>query len=130
LWAFSWKLALQYNRAMSTSALKLRHPIVLVHGLGAQSRMGVIEYFHDIPKRLRDESNEVFIPNLSFWHALDKRAAELKEQIEKRFPDASQKINLIGHSMGGIDCRYAVSKLGLSDRVASVTTVGSPNKGT
>jgi triacylglycerol lipase len=113
----------------STDELQLRHPTVLVHGLGAKSKMGVVDYFWDLPKRLRSAGNEIFIPNLSFWHTLERRGSQLQAQIEERFPDPSQKINLIGHSMGGIDCRYLVSKLGFSDRVASVTTVGSPNNG-
>lgn len=38
-------------------------------------------------------------------------------------------MNVIAHSMGGLDIRYAVSKLGLNDCVASVTTVSSPHRG-
>jgi triacylglycerol lipase len=32
--------------------------------------------------------------------------------------------------MGGLDARYAISELGLHDRVASLTTIGTPHNGT
>ena len=39
-------------------------------------------------------------------------------------------MNVIAHSMGGLDARYAISRLGLGDRVASLTTIGTPHRGT
>jgi len=39
-------------------------------------------------------------------------------------------VNLIAHSMGGLDARYAICRLGLADRVASLTTIGTPHLGT
>ena len=39
-------------------------------------------------------------------------------------------MNLVAHSMGGIDARYAISKLGLHGSVASLTTIGTPHWGT
>lgn len=40
-----------------------------------------------------------------------------------------EKVNLVGHSMGGMDCRYAVSLLGIAEGVSSVTTIGTPHQG-
>src|SRR5262249_6493519 len=40
------------------------------------------------------------------------------------------KVNLIAHSMGGLDARYAITRLGLGDRVVSLTTIGTPHVGT
>jgi triacylglycerol lipase len=42
----------------------------------------------------------------------------------------AEKVNLIAHSMGGLDARYAISRLGLADRVLSLTTIGTPHRGT
>ena len=39
-------------------------------------------------------------------------------------------MNIIAHSMGGLDARYAIARLGLSDKVASLTTIGTPHLGT
>jgi triacylglycerol lipase len=38
-------------------------------------------------------------------------------------------VNLIAHSMGGLDTRELVSVLGYGDRVASITTISTPHRG-
>jgi triacylglycerol lipase len=113
---------------MPTQPLQLKYPIVLVHGLGARSTYGPFEYFFGLPKLLRDAKNEVFIANMTAWHTIEHRAKQLKAQIEAGIPDG--KVNLIGHSMGGLDARYLASQLGFADRIASITTIGTPNRGT
>src|SRR5438445_10447863 len=40
------------------------------------------------------------------------------------------RVNIVAHSMGGLDARYAISRLGLADRVASLVTIGAPHLGT
>ncbi|MCC7442037.1 MAG: hypothetical protein IT285_10400 [Bdellovibrionales bacterium] len=114
---------------MAAQPPKLKHPLVLIHGLGAKRQMAFVEYFWGIPHWLEEVGNRVFQPDLSLWHTLETRGTQLKEQIEKEFPGES-KVNLLGHSMGGVDARFVVSKLGLGHRVASVTTIGTPNQGT
>ena len=32
--------------------------------------------------------------------------------------------------MGGLDARYLISRLGMADRVLSLTTLGTPHRGT
>jgi triacylglycerol lipase len=38
-------------------------------------------------------------------------------------------VNLIAHSMGGLDSRFAITSLGYGDRVASLTTISTPHRG-
>ncbi len=111
-----------------TDPIQLQYPIVLVHGLGARSAYGPFEYFYGLPKLLREARNTLFIANLTAWHTIEHRGKQLKSQIENSIPDG--KFNLVGHSMGGLDARYLTSQLGFGDRVASVTTIGTPNRGT
>src|SRR5690348_11082110 len=101
---------------MPTDPIQLKHPIVLIHGLGAKSTYGPIDYFYGLPKILRDAKNEVFIANLTAWNTIEHRAKQLKEQIELNIPDG--KVNLIGHSMGGLDARYLASQLNFAERIA------------
>src|SRR6185295_19714138 len=63
------------------------------------------------------------------FQSIEHRAGQLKAQIQGAFPDA-KKVNLIAHSMGGLDARYLTSCLGFSDRVASLTTIGTTHRGT
>jgi hypothetical protein len=44
---------------MSTESLQLKNPIVLVHGLGARSTYGPIEYFYGLNKLLKDAKNKL-----------------------------------------------------------------------
>jgi triacylglycerol lipase len=113
---------------MAQNRLKLKHPIVLIHGLGARNTYGPVEYFYGLSTLLRDAGNTFIDPKLTAFHSMQHRATELKRQIEKKFPEG--KVNLIAHSFGGLDARYLVSRLGFADRVASVTTIGTPNRGT
>ena len=57
-------------------------------------------------------------------------ARELASRI-KLIVDRSgcEKVNIIAHSKGGLDCRYAISEFGLAPYVASITTVNTPHRG-
>jgi triacylglycerol lipase len=59
--------------------------------------------------------------------AIAERARCLVEQVGRL---RAERVNLLAHSMGGLDARYAISRLGLAKRVASLTTVGTPHRGT
>ena len=50
----------------------------------------------------------------------------LKEQIRRW---TSEPVNLIAHSMGGLDARYLISRLGMADQVRSLTTISTPHRG-
>ena len=39
-------------------------------------------------------------------------------------------MHLIAHSMGGLDARHMIVREGMAERVASLTTVGTPHNGT
>jgi len=77
---------------------------------------------------LESFGNRVHVVKLTFWHSIEHRARELDERLKNVFP--GEKINLLGHSMGGLDIRYFTSVFDKGERVASVTTIGTPNKGT
>jgi triacylglycerol lipase len=113
---------------------KLTAPIVLVHGLCGYDRISAFgvtlkDYFSGIPERLEEVGNTVLVPRLSWTRGVATRAAELKRFIERQLPKG-EPVHLIGHSMGGLDSRYMISRLGMADRVKSLTTIGTPHRGT
>jgi triacylglycerol lipase len=110
------------------SPFRLKHPVVLIHGLGARSSFGPFDYFYGLPPRLREAGTRVFIAELPVFDSIARRAQALIEQIEREFPEG-EKVNLVGHSLGGLDARYLARTLAPS-RVASVTGIGTPNHGT
>lgn len=110
----------------------LRSPIVLVHGLLGFDRvqMGtwtLAHYFRSIPEMLRAAGNRVILARLNPIGGIAERAAQLKTLIENESP--FEPVHLIGHSMGGLDCRHMISRLGMAPRVLSLTTLGTPHRG-
>lgn len=109
-----------------------RYPVVLAHGLlgfgddGVAARLGQ-EYFRGIVPRLRALGVQVYTPAVPPTGSIAARAAALKRAIDAI--DAP-KVNIIAHSMGGLDARYAIAKLGLGPKVKSLTTIGTPHRGT
>jgi triacylglycerol lipase len=111
----------------------LKVPIVLVPGFCGfdQIRLGswtLASYFPYIPSLLRKAGNRVLIPSLSPTRGVAERAAELKAFLGREAPH--EPVHIFGHSMGGLDARYMISRLGMADRVLSLTTLGTPHRGT
>ncbi|NNL64966.1 MAG: triacylglycerol lipase [Myxococcales bacterium] len=111
------------------SYTKTKYPIVLAHGAaGFDSLFGVLDYWYGIPSALDDGGATVFVTSVSQLNATEVRGEQLIAQIEDIVAITGKpKVNLIGHSHGGLDVRYVASVR--PDLVASVTSVGSPHKG-
>jgi triacylglycerol lipase len=111
---------------------RLRNPLVLVHGLLGfdERRIGpwVWAYFRKIPAVLQSAGNRVLVPVLSRTDSIVRRATQLRDFLDRHCPD--EKVHLIAHSMGGLDSRYLITHLKGADRVLSLTTVGTPHRGT
>jgi triacylglycerol lipase len=132
LFIYNSLVAHLFRSPLSMTVPQLRSPIVLVHGLFGfdQVRMGpwvVVDYFNGIPPVLRAAGNRVLVPKLSPTASIASRAAQLKAFIDRESPDAP--VHLIGHSLGGLDCRYMITHLGMTARVLSLTTLGTPHRG-
>jgi len=106
-------------------------PVVLVHGLFGFDRIGVpgarFDYFRGIAKHLESLGCHAHAVRLPAAAAVPDRARELVAAIEALPHD---RIDLIAHSLGGLDARYALTHLGLARRVRSLVTVGTPHHGT
>jgi triacylglycerol lipase len=112
---------------------KLRAPVVLVHGLFGFDKIGVagatlVDYFPGIPGLLTGAGNRVLIPSLTPTGGVEQRARELKEFLLLHSP--SEPVHLIAHSMGGLDARFMISCLDMSTHVLTLTTLGTPHRGT
>jgi triacylglycerol lipase len=108
-----------------------RHPVVLAHGLLGFDELRIgrarTEYFRGISARLEREGCVVHRCRVARTASIAARAAELAAFVgELDVP----RVNVVAHSMGGLDARYALAKLGLRGRVASLVTVGTPHRGT
>lgn len=118
-------------QAEPEETLTTRYPVVLHHGLLGYDQILTLDYFFNIPNMLRDAGVDVYVTSVDPVATVAVRAQQLAGQIDAILKKTgATKVNLIGHSMGGLDARYLVSSLGYGDRVATVTTLASPNHGT
>ena len=106
-----------------------RYPIVLLHGFNA-GREGSWS-FHRVEEALEADGHEVYAAEVHAFASTKTRATALASQIDALLEGShgAGKVNLVAHSMGGLDARYLVGALGYGDRVASVTTISSPHHG-
>ncbi len=112
---------------------RLRHPIVLIPGLFGfdELRVGgltLVRYFRGIPAQLRAAGNSVWVAQVCPSGGIAQRAQQLKQFIREYLPGES--LHLIGHSLGGLDSRYMITRLGMAERVLTLTTLGTPHHGT
>lgn len=106
-----------------------RHPIVLAHGL-LGSPDGFAGFNPRIVDALRADGHRVYVGAVPPIASVVNRAEHLAEVVDLALEETgSGKVNLIAHSMGGLDARALVSVLGYGDRVASVTTIATPHRG-
>ncbi len=113
--------------------LKLSAPIVLVPGLRwcdpfFSQRRPSVELFPGVRHILESAGNRVLTARVSPTASVATRAAELKAFLQSNV--GSQPVHLIGHSMGGLDARYMISRLGMDRQVRSLTSVATPHRGT
>lgn len=106
-----------------------KYPIVLAHGMsGFDQLFGIYQYFYAIPYALEKDGAEVYVTEVPQFNSSEARGEVLLAQVEEIIAvSGAEKVNLIGHSHGGLDSRYVASVA--PELVASVTTVGTPHGG-
>jgi triacylglycerol lipase len=121
----------RWPRALLLRRKRPRHPVVLAHGLLGfdEIRIGRArhDYFRGVSSRLEREGCVVHRCRVAKTASIAARAAELASFVNAI--DAP-RVNVVAHSMGGLDARYALARLGLRGKVASLVTIGTPHLGT
>ncbi len=102
-------------------------PVVLVHGLFGFDKIARFHYFRGIAGHLSSLGCTAHAVRLPAAKSVPERARVLVDAIATL---PGERFDLIAHSLGGLDARYALAKLGLADRVRSLVTIGTPHRGT
>jgi triacylglycerol lipase len=113
-----------------------RYPFVLMHGFNASSQASSVWSFHRVVEALSADGHEVHAIDVPPFASVEVRASFAADAIDQILagwafdhPGAEPKVNLIAHSMGGLDARFVISSFGYGDRVASLTTIATPHLG-
>ena len=130
-WLLARRRARRSRRTTPRARFAPRHPVLLAHGLFGFDELrlgsGRVEYWKGVPRALRKMGVDVAVPRFDAAASVERRAGQLAEAI--RAID-SKKVNIVAHSMGGVDARLAIAEYGVADRVASLVSVASPHRGT
>jgi triacylglycerol lipase len=108
---------------------KTRYPLVLVHGVLFRD-LKYFNYWGRIPKELIRNGAQVYYGNQEAVGTVAVNAEDIRNKILEVLKETgAEKVNIIAHSKGGLDSRYAISRLGMADKVASLTTISTPHRG-
>ena len=108
---------------------KTKYPLLLVHGIFFRD-FEKLNYWGRIPEELIKNGATIYYGNHSSSLAIKDSAEELSNRIKKIIKETGcKKINVIAHSKGGLDTRYAIANLGMDKYIASLTMINTPNHG-
>ena len=111
-------------------------PIVLHHGLFGFGELNAgpvkLSYFGGIGRAIADRGHPLIVSSVHPTAGVVTRARQLKETILRQLEILGRprdRVIVVAHSMGGLDARYMISRLGMDDRVEALLTVTCPHRG-
>ncbi|KAI3656547.1 hypothetical protein MP638_007011 [Amoeboaphelidium occidentale] len=111
-----------------------KYPIVLCHGLFGYDYLGVSatpllqkHYFYGVKEALESYGCTVYVSKVPATSSIEERARELKRFLVEH--NGEKDVNLVAHSMGGLDARFLASHLSKGVNVRSITTISTPHRG-
>lgn len=106
-----------------------KYPLLLVHGVFFRDSR-FLNYWGRIPKELMRNGAVIYYGNQQSAASVVSCGQELAERIRQLVEETGcGKVNIIAHSKGGLDARYAVARCGAAEYTASLTTINTPHRG-
>ena len=106
-----------------------KYPVLLIHGIFFRD-FSVLSYWGRIPDALEKNGAKIYYGDHDSCDNVKVSgeciAARIRQIVEET---GCEKVNIIAHSKGGLDVKYAVAKTGIAPYVASVTTINTPHGG-
>ena len=117
------------NARAENEICRTKYPILLVHGIFFRDS-NFFNYWGRIPAALIKNGAQIYYGNQHSAASVEECAKELSEKISEITKlTGCGKVNVIAHSKGGLDIRCAADLPGISDQIASITTINTPHKG-
>ena len=104
-------------------------PVLLVPGFSGQDRV----YWNVFRRRLERDGFSSFTVTFPGLGLQDLKASgdRVSERIDEVLEETgSDRVHLVGHSLGGLVIRELVQNRGETERLASCATLGTPHQGT
>lgn len=106
-----------------------KYPILMVHGVFFRDYR-YLNYWGRIPKELEQNGATLFYGEQQSAASVEECGKELADRILEICKEyGCEKVNIIAHSKGGLDSRYALNIPGIKEHVASLTTINTPHRG-
>ncbi len=107
---------------------RTKYPILLVHGVFFRDS-NLLNYWGRIPSALETNGATIYYGEHQSAASVADSAAELTAKIKYIVAQSGcEKVNIIAHSKGGLDCRCAIAN-GAAPYIASLTTINTPHRG-
>lgn len=117
------------NARAENEICRTKYPIILVHGIFFRDWQ-LVNYWGRIPAALIKNGAKIYYGRQQSSLAVADSGAEVRDTILKVIEETgAEKVNIIAHSKGGLDSRYAISCLGMDKYVATLTTMNTPHEG-
>lgn len=129
-----------------------KYPIILHHGIAGWDSIFGIDYFFRVKSYLKRKGFKVFITEVTPFGSLQTRTDQLKVIVDNVLTQTgASKVNIIAHSLGGLDARLlsssnttgstalsgcntdtrdSVHGYNYDSKIATLTTVATPHLGT
>lgn len=127
--------------------------LLLIPSFVPSSKSFGLEYWFGVKSAFEEKGITVYFARVPPYGTIEERATALNQFINKKMATESKKkkdspnsevlkqkenfvergkVNLVAHSMGGLDSRYLISKVPAENKkydVASLTTISTPHHG-
>ncbi|MBQ3330841.1 MAG: hypothetical protein IJG87_06650 [Ruminococcus sp.] len=114
---------------MENKGCGTKYPVLMIHGVGFRDLKWPL-YWGRIPAVLSGTGSVLFYGQQDCWARIEDNAKSIKARIRQILDEtASEKVNIIAHSKGGLEARMVASSLGMGEYIASITTIGTPHRG-
>lgn len=101
-----------------------------MHGFGMLAGMRRGGHLSSAAAFLRQHGVLAFAPNVVPYNTVEARSAMWQQRINRVLDICkTDRVNLVAHSMGGLDARYLISVMGMHEVVNSLVTISTPHRG-
>ena len=122
--------ALELHPLPQPPLLRMRHPVMLMHGFGAIANLMQGGVLNHEALYLRERGIWAYAPHVNPYNPIAERTQTWKERLAVVFEETrAEQVHLVGFSSGGLDARHLAADPDWAGRIASIVTVSTPHLG-